>query len=251
MIDISEQGEIAVVTLRHGKANAMDVEFCEAIAAAFEKLKRSKAKAVVLTGEGKIFSAGVDLLRALDGGADYFHKFLPALSKAFVTVFFFPKPVVAAVNGHAIAGGCVLACCADRRLMAKGTGRIGIPELLVGVPFPTVPLEVMRFTVASRFLQDVFLTGSTYLSEEALPRGLADEIVEPGDLMQHAIAAAKHFAAIRTDAFAITKLQLRQIVADRCASETKRFETVLNELWCAPEAFERIRDYVSRTFKNV
>jgi hypothetical protein len=69
--------------------------------------------------------------------------------------------------------------------------------------------------------------------------------------MRRAVAAAEHFAAIRADAFAITKLQLRQIVADRCASETRRFETVVNELWCAPEAFERIRAYVSRTFKKV
>jgi enoyl-CoA hydratase len=251
MIDISEQGEIAVVTMRHGKANAMDVEFCEVIAARFEELKKSKVKAVVLTGEGKIFSAGVDLVRALDGGADYFHKFLPALSKAFVTVFFFPRPVVAAINGHAIAGGCVLACCADRRLMAKGAIRIGIPELLVGVPFPTIALELMRFTIASRFLQDVFLTAATYLPEEALPRGLTDEIVEPGDLMNRAVEAAEHFAAIRTDAFAITKLQLRQLVADRCASEAKHFEDAVNELWCTPEALERIRAYVSRTFKKV
>jgi len=251
MIDISLEGNVAVATMRHSKANAMDIEFCEAIAARFEELKQSKAKAVVLVGEGKIFSAGVDLVRALEGGADYFHRFLPALSKAFITAFFFPKPLVAAVNGHAIAGGCVLACCADRRLMAKGTARIGIPELLVGVPFPTIALEVMRFTVAARFIQDVFLTGATYLPEEALPRGLADEIVEPGDLMRRAIAAAEHFAAIRTEAFAITKLQLRQPVADRCVSETQRFEAAVNELWSAPEAFERIRAYVSRTFKKV
>ncbi|HXY90055.1 MAG TPA: enoyl-CoA hydratase/isomerase family protein [Xanthobacteraceae bacterium] len=251
MIDISLEGNVAVATMRHSKANAMDIEFCEAIAARFEELKQSKAKAVVLVGEGKIFSAGVDLVRALEGGADYFHRFLPALSKAFITAFFFPKPLVAAVNGHAIAGGCVLACCADRRLMAKGTARIGIPELLVGVPFPTIALEVMRFTIAARFIQDVFLTGATYLPEEALPRGLADEIVEPGDLMRRAIAAAEHFAAIRTEAFAITKLQLRQPVADRCVSETQRFEAAVNELWSAPEAFERIRAYVSRTFKKV
>jgi len=251
MIDISLEGNVAVATMRHSKANAMDIEFCEAIAARFEELKQSKAKAVVLVGEGKIFSAGVDLVRALEGGADYFRRFLPALSKAFITAFFFPKPLVAAVNGHAIAGGCVLACCADRRLMAKGTARIGIPELLVGVPFPTIALEVMRFTIAARFIQDVFLTGATYLPEEALPRGLADEIVEPGDLMRRAIAAAEHFAAIRTEAFAITKLQLRQPVADRCVSETQRFEAAVNELWSAPEAFERIRAYVSRTFKKV
>jgi len=251
MIDIAQQGDIAIVTMRHGKANAMDLEFCEAIAARFDELKQSKAKAVVLTGEGGIFSAGVDLVRALDGGPEYFHRFLPALSKAFVTVFFFTKPVIAAVNGHAIAGGCVLAACADRRLMARDGGRVGIPELRVGVPFPTIALEVMRFTVAARFIQDVFLTGATYSPEDALLRGLADELVEPRDLMQRAIAAAEQFATIRTDAFALTKLQLRQPVADRCASEAKRFETAVNELWCAPEAFERIRAYVSRTFKKV
>jgi len=68
--------------------------------------------------------------------------------------------------------------------------------------------------------------------------------------MPRAVAAAEHFAAIRPEAFAITKLQLRQPVADRCASETERFETAVNELWSAPEAFERIRAYVSRTFKK-
>src|SRR5262249_46909251 len=207
MIDISQQGDIAIVTMRHGKANAMDLEFCEAIADRFDELKQSKVKAVVLAGEGGIFSAGVDLVRALDGGPEYFHRFLPALSKAFVTVFFFTKPVIAAVNGHAIAGGCVLAACADRRLMAKSGGRFGISELLVGVPFPTIALEVMRFTVAARFIQDVFLTGATYSPEDALLRGLADELVEPRDLMRRAIAAAEQFAAIRTDAFALTKLQ--------------------------------------------
>jgi enoyl-CoA hydratase len=250
MIDISQEGDVAVLTMRHGKANAMDIEFCEAISATFEELKQSKARAVVLTGEGKIFSAGVDLLRALDGGADYFRKFLPALSKAYITMFFFPKPVVAAINGHAIAGGCVLACCADRRLMARGAARIGVPELLVGLPFPTIAFEVMRFTLAARFIQDVFLTGATYPAEEALLRGLADEIVEPGELMRRALAAAEHLASIRGDAFTITKLQLRQPVGDRCASETARFEAAVNELWNAPEAFERIRAYVARTFKK-
>src|SRR5262249_29969105 len=138
-----------------------------------------------------------------------------------------------------------------RRRMAMRCLRVGNSELRVGVPSPAIALEVMRFTIAARFMQDVFLTGAAYSPEEALPRGLADELVESGDLMRRAVAAAEHFAAIRGDAFALTKLQLRQPVADRCASEAKRFETAGNELWCAPEAFERIRAYVSRTFKKV
>src|ERR1700682_5538137 len=196
MIDISQQGEVAVVTMRHGKVNAMDVEFCEGLAARFEELKKSKAKAVVLTGEGKIFSAGVDLVRALDGGPDYFHKFLPALSKAFVTVFFFPKPVVAAVNGHAVAGGCVLACCADKRIAARDGGRIGVTELLVGVPFPALAFEVMRFATPPAFFAETILSGATYPPDVALARRMVDELAEPEGLLDRAVAAAQTLAAL-------------------------------------------------------
>jgi len=250
VIEITHQEEIAIMTMTHGKANAMDVEFCEEIAAQFEGLKKDRAKAVVLTGKGKIFSAGVDLVRALNGGPDYFRKFMPALSKAFEAVFFFPKPVVSAINGHAIAGGCVLACCADRRIMGKAAGRTGVPELAVGVPFPTVAMEIMRFSSSHRHFQEIILSASTYLPDDALLRELIDEVADDAKLVDRAVAAARNFAAIRTEAFEISKRQIRQPVADRCLTESKRFEAAINELWFAPEAFDRIRNYVSRTFKK-
>ena len=99
----------------HGKANALDIELLRRPSSAqFETLRAAPERAVVLTGQGRMFSAGVDLPRLADGGPDYVRRFLPALHRLYDTVFFFPKPVVAAVNGHAIAGGCVLECCADR-----------------------------------------------------------------------------------------------------------------------------------------
>ena len=82
--------------------------------------------------------------------------------------FFFPKPVVAAVNGHAIAGGCVLECCADRRIAANDGGRIGVTELLVGVPFPAMAFEVMRFATAPQYFADGILSGATYMPDVAL-----------------------------------------------------------------------------------
>src|SRR6266852_4922794 len=144
MIDIKTNAGIAVMTLTYGKANALDIEFCEALAARFMELRKSDAKAVVLTGQGKIFSAGVDLKRLSEGGAEYIRRFLPALHRLYEEVFFHPKPLVAAINGHAIAGGCVLACCADRRIMADDSGRIGVTELQVGVPFPPLAFEAVR-----------------------------------------------------------------------------------------------------------
>src|SRR5262249_58457001 len=103
-------------------------------------------------GTGRIFSAGVDLLRLSEGGASYVRKFLPALCAMFAAVFSHAAPVVAAINGHAIAGGCVLACAADRRLVAREGGRIGVAGLLVGGPFPPGPLEIMRGAPAQQFL---------------------------------------------------------------------------------------------------
>jgi len=91
---------IAVLTLAHGKANALDIELCDALARHFAELRRSDLRAVVLTGQGKIFSAGVDLKRLSTGGADYIRRFLPALHRLYEAVFFHPKPVVAAINGH-------------------------------------------------------------------------------------------------------------------------------------------------------
>ena len=149
MIDVKNDAGIDVLTLMHGKANALDIEFCEALTARFVELRKSDAEAVVLTGQGRIFSAGVDLIRLSEGGADYVRKFLPALHKLYDAVFNHPKPVVAAINGHAIAGGCVLACCADRRVMARDGGRIGVTELLVGVPFPALAFEIMRLRDAA------------------------------------------------------------------------------------------------------
>src|ERR1043166_5242461 len=98
MIDVKIENEIAVLTIAHGKANALDIELCGAIAARLDALR--EAKAIVLTGQGKIFSAGVDLKRVSDGGADYVRKFLPSLHTLYKTAFFHPKPIVAAINGH-------------------------------------------------------------------------------------------------------------------------------------------------------
>src|SRR5262249_36486469 len=131
VIDLERRGATAILTLAHGKANALDVELCDAVSArVWECRDASWCKAIVVTARGGIFSAGVDLVRVVNEGAPYVQRFLPALSRAFEVTFVCPKPVVAAVNGHAIAGGCILACAADRRLMARGGGRIGVPELL-------------------------------------------------------------------------------------------------------------------------
>jgi enoyl-CoA hydratase/carnithine racemase len=250
MIEVKTIDGIAVMTLQHGKVNALDMEICEAVAVRFKELAASDAKAVVLTGQSKVFSAGVDLIRLSAGGADYIRKFLPALHELFNAVFFHPKPVVAAVNGHAIAGGCVLACCADRRIMARAAGRIGVTELLVGVPFPALAFEIVRAAVPARYLPEVTYSGATYEPDAALERGLIDEVAEPSELLADALAVAQELAALSPAAFSQNKMQIRQPVTERMAQSGAATEKAVTEIWCAPATLSYIRDYVARTLKK-
>lgn len=250
MIDTKLVGGIAVVTLAYGKVNALDTDFCDALAARFNELRAADAKAVVLTGQGKSFSAGVDLIKLSQGGADYIRQFLPSLHKLCETVFFHPKPVVAAVNGHAIAGGAVLAACADRRIMARGQGRIGVTELLVGLPFPSMAFEVVRATVPPRYLAEVVYSGATYDPDAALTRGWVDKLAEPNELLEDALAVARELGALSPAAFAHTKAQIRQPVAEHYARSGSATDRAATDIWCAPDTLAYIRAYVARTLKK-
>jgi enoyl-CoA hydratase len=250
MIELARRGGIAIVKMAHGKANALDIEFCDALAAQFEALRGSDATAIVLTGQGKMFSAGVDLIRLSEGGAAYVRRFLPALHRLYDTVFFFPKPLVAAINGHAIAGGCVLQACADRRIAARDGGRIGVTELLVGVPFPPLAFEIMRFATPPAFFAETILSGATYPPETALARRMIDELAEPAELLDRAVAAAETLAALPPATFAQTKHQIRQPVTDAMERHGAGVAAASAVIWTAPETLAHIRDYVSRTFKK-
>ena len=249
MIDFTRRGSVAVLRMTHGKANALDRELCEALAAQLDDCAQSDAGALVLTGDGRMFSAGVDLLRILNGGAAYVRTFLPSLDRMLETLFSCPKPVVAAVNGHAIAGGCVMASAADYRMMAREPGRIGIPELLVGVPFPVVPLEIMRFATPRQHLQAMAYRGLTLTAESALQHGLVDAVVDADRLLDEAVAVAESLAAIPPAAFLLTKTQMRAPTRRRIRAGAA-VDAAVQEAWASPEALNAIRDYVARTLKR-
>lgn len=247
MIEIETVDNVAILRMQHGKANALDIEFCEALAARFHALRNDPARAIVLTGTGKMFSAGVDLKRLSAGGADYVRQFLPALHKLYEEVFFHPKPVVAAINGHAVAGGAILACCADRRIMGHEAGRIGVTELLVGVPFPALAFEVLRAAVPAEYLAEVVYSGATYITDDALESGWIDEVAEPEELLEDALAVAEELATLPPKAFAMTKAQIRGPIAERLAVSGEEIDREATALWCADDTLARVRDYVART----
>jgi enoyl-CoA hydratase len=245
MVVREDRGTIAVLRMGHGRANALDPELLGALGAALAQA--AEARAVVLTGAGAMFSAGVDLKRLAASGPDYPGALIPALVDCFARLFYHPRPVVAAVNGHAIAGGCVLACAADRRIAARGGARLGVTELRVGVPFPAIALEIMRAVVPPRHLAEMVYGGGTVSVDEALDRGLLDSVVEPASLLDAALAEAEALATIPAESFALTKAQLRQPARDFLAVHAARIDREALACWSAPAAQDAIRRYVAKT----
>jgi enoyl-CoA hydratase len=249
VFELTPRGRVTVLHMTHGKANAMDLEFCRALSAQVQACQQSAAGALVITGQGKMFSAGVDLRRLVAGGAAYVHEFLPAMNHAFEALFAFPKPMVAAVNGHAIAGGCVIACCADYRVMARGPGRIGIPELLVGVPFPAVPLEIVRFAMPPQHVPGLIYRGLTAAADEALRWGLVDAVADPDRMLDEAVAIADAMAAVPVEAFQLTKQLLRE-PARRQMRAGREVDAAMQDAWAGEAVQKAVRDYVARTLKR-
>ena len=238
---------VTLVQFDHGRVSALDLEFLLALRAEVAELAGTDT-ALVLTGTGSAFSAGVDLFRILDGGADYVARFIPALVGVFDDLFGYQRPVVAAVNGHAIAGGCVIAACADYRLMADGRGRIGVPEQLVGVAFPAIALAAVRYATGDVGVADLVNAGGTHLPAEAQRRGLVDEVVPDADLLDRAVAKAEQLASIPPATFGHTKRSLRDRYWTEVETTGRQRDAEMLEVWKSPATMAAISDYVQKTF---
>ncbi len=194
-----------VTTLRfdHPPVNACDLDLLDSVIATMRRIDGP----IVITGAGHCFSAGVDLRAIVEGGSEYTGRFLAAISEAMLAVFDHPAPVVAAINGHAIAGGCVLAMCADVRLMSAGT--IGLTELAVGVPFPVAALEICRYTMGLSTSRAA-LEGKTVDMHSASARAWIDAVVPTSELLPRATAIARELGQHCPSAYALTKRQLHR-----------------------------------------
>jgi enoyl-CoA hydratase/carnithine racemase len=229
---------VQLLTLSSGRVNALDVEVLEELTGAIRELQSSGSGALVVTGAGKVFSAGVDLNQVLQGGADYTDRLIPALSDVFDALFCYPGPTVAAINGAAIAGGCVLACACDRRLISP-QAQIGASEVRVGVPFPVAALEVVRY-VCGDHAEEVLLGGRLYRGEDAVASGLAHRVVAE-DLVEAAVAEASDLGSISPVAYAHTKAQLRAPAVARIR-EGGAIDREVAELWSADQTRQRLTE---------
>jgi enoyl-CoA hydratase len=200
-------GGVAVIRFDRPPANAIDLAVTEEFDALLGALEAAPPRAIVFTGTGATFSAGLDLKSVPAYGPEQRRALVLSINRMVRRLYGFPRPVVAAVNGHAMAGGLVLALSCDLRIAAAGASKIALSEVTVGIPFPLGPLLVVNDAVAGSARRDLALLGKVYDPPSALAAGLVDEVIAPEAVLPRAIERAAALAAL--PGFRTIKAQLR------------------------------------------
>ena len=233
-VTIKPRGEVALVTIDRPPANAMDPQLLSDGRAVLEELRESEPAAVVLTGRPGFFSAGVDLKLAPTLDRDAQREMVDAINRTFLDWYSFPRPVVSAVNGHAIAGGLILALTGDQRIGA-GDGKLGLTELRAGIPYPAAAIAIVRAELSPPAARTLALRADLVDMRHGLELGLLDELVEPGALIDRSLEVANELAALPRGAYARVKEQLRGTTAAELRERLDRGEDPMLAGWLGEE----------------
>lgn len=246
-VKVNRVDNVAVLTLSRGKVNPFNEAFIEEFQHCVDQLAEDDSVgALVITGRGKFFSFGLDVPELYSLSPENFAEFLRAFTHLYTTLFVYPKPVVAALNGHAIAGGCMIAIACDRRLMAEGKSKIGLNEITFGSTVFAGSVEMLRACAGQRGAEEVLFTGAMFDPGRALGLGLIDAVHPAEDLIQVALEEARTMAARDQVAFGNMRKLLRgpivRAMRDREAESIREFV----EIWYSDTTRQQLKGITIR-----
>ena len=236
-LTIEHDGEVALVRIDRPPANAMDRSLLAEGHRCVDELREAEPAAVVITGRPGFFSAGVDLKLAPTLDAAGQRAAVDGINRMFLGWYAFPRPVVCAVNGHAIAGGLILALCGDYRV-GGGQGKFGLTELRAGIGYPLAAIEIVKAELSPSTVRVLALGADLFESQRALELGLLDELVEPDALLDRALELAAGYAALPRSVYARVKDQVRGDKVRTLKDALDRGADPMLSGWLAEEAAE-------------
>ncbi|ACY17273.1 enoyl-CoA hydratase/isomerase family protein [Haliangium ochraceum] len=239
-MQLDHRDDIAILRMNASKSNAMDLAFFERMDALIDQL--DDARALVITGHGNFFSAGLALPALIGLERASISTFLDTFTDTMLRVYGLPLPVVAAVNGHAIAGGCVLALQADRRLMTSEDARIGLNEVQLGVGLTAHIVETLRAEVPPTSLAPLARGGRLVSPNEALSLDLVHALAPPDSLEERAIETARSLASLPPLAYAQIKGALRAPVVRAIEATRAKIDNAWLDTWFSDEAQRRLQE---------
>ena len=253
-IDLRRVDSVTVMTIAAGKANAFDHPLLDALTRAIDAVLADGARALVITGEGASFSGGLALPQLIELDRAGIRSLITAFSTAMRRVLQAPIPVVAAINGNAIAGGCVLALMCDERILTRQSPRgaplIGLNESQLGLGLPAIVVELVRARVPPRSHVKLMLEGRLCGPEEALSLGLVDELVAPADFEARALDRAIALGSADRTAYAQIKRALLRPAIEAIEHDDANDTEAWLDTWFSADGQRRLRGVVDRILKR-
>ena len=239
---ISKDAESATVTLSRGKVNALNEPMVEELTKSFEALAiDNDVRSIIFTGSGKFFSFGFDVPEFLNYSKSDFIRYLEKFTNFYTYLFLFPKPIVAALNGHTIAGGCMLATACDFRLMVTGKAKISLNEITFGSAVLAGSVEMLRYCVGSRNAQSILYSGAMYSAEEACQLGLVEQVSSEDALAEDARKVAQEFAQKDSSVFKSIKHLLRKPASEEMIKREKDAILEFVDIWYSEQTWENLK----------
>jgi len=242
-VGLQKSEGIATLMLTRGKVNAINARVVGELRDTLKTLEAEpEAKSIVLTGGGRFFSFGFDIPEFLSFSKEEFSKYLANFTGLYTYLFLYPKPVVAALNGHTIAGGCMLALACDHRVMVTGKPRISLNEIGLGASVFAGITEMLRFWVGGANAASILYSGAMYSAEEARSLGLVQEVTTEEELMAAARKAASVLASKNPPAFASIKSLLRKPVGEEMIRREKDSIREFVDIWYSESTWANLKN---------
>ena len=232
-INVTIKDRLALITLNRGKSNALNRELITELSDMLHNISNDdNINGVIITGREHFFSAGLDLIELYgyneEEAKSFWHLFLDFTAK----IIAFKKPMVAAINGHSPAGGCVIALACDARVMAEGKYIIGLNEVPVGIIVPESIFKLYSFWLGTGNAARSLLEGKLFSPEEALEIGLVDELVNPDSIMTAAERKIRKYMALEPNTWQQSKLNIRkELIEATSADQAETLEAMLKQWW--------------------
>lgn len=234
-IKVRIKDKIAVLSLDRGRSNAINSEMVSELHQMLRSIENDDSIAgLILSGKEGFFSAGLDLIELYDYDESQIKKFWIEFLELVCAMVSFKKPMIAAISGHSPAGGCVLAICADYRIMAEGKFIIGLNEIPVGIIVPASIFHLYAFWLGNAAAHRALLEGKLMNTQEALHAGLIDEVVSPESILHAAERKMLNYIQMERKTWQQSKVNIREELLKKVSADpTAMLDLILEQWWSA------------------
>ena len=248
MISVEQHDKVVFARLNNGVTNALNPKVVRELEAVLKQVKTDAGINGLVLGSSneKFFSIGFDIPELFEMNRDDFRGFYRVFNQVCLDLFTLPKPTVAAITGHAIAGGCILALCCDYRFIAKGHKLMGLNEVKLGLPVPYFPDRLLHAIAGVCTAREIMESGKLYPSDEALEMGIVDKILPIENVVKTAIEHADTLGSLPKVGYEMIKQNRVEVIEEQVAARQDEKEAYFIESWYSDEARNRLKEAMKK-----